>query len=177
MPCLKSVRTSNTHHHRMRRAGGGSNACILVDFKAVHRCKLDLWWEMARCGWGIDSSGCRLEMVIYLSAKPDLLLLAIPVCPKTFTGIPWPRRDVFLLARQEVSAFAAWGAEELILWWIFWEVCPSTSAQGVLSREMFRQGCLCGITPRPPPIPHPAGHQDQVGGYLTPKTPSCQLKV
>ena len=116
VPCLKSVRTSNTHHHHMRRAGGGSNACILVDFKAVHRCKLDLWLEMARCGWGIDSFGCRLETVIYLSAKPDLLLLAIPACPKTFTGIPWPRRDVFLLARQEVSAFAAWGAEELILW-------------------------------------------------------------
>lgn len=63
------------------------------------------------------------------------------------TGIPWPRRDIFSLARQEVSPFAAWGVEELILWWIFWEVCPSTSAQGVLSREMCRQGCVQASLP------------------------------
>lgn len=174
VPCLKSVCSSNTDHHRMGRAGGGNNACILVDFKAVQGCKLDLLLEMPRCGRGIDSSGCQLEMGICLSAKPDLLLLTLPTCPKTFMGIPWPRRDVSPLAGQEVSPLAAWGAEELlILWWTFWEVCPSTRARGVLSREM----CRHGIAPRPPLIPHPTGHRDQVGGYLTPKTPSCQLKV
>lgn len=123
--------------------------CISVDFKAVHGCRLDLSSEMPWCGQDINGSRGHLEMVIWLSAKPDLLLLAIPTCPKMLIGIPWPRRDVFPLARQEASPFAAWGAEELILWWVFWEVCCSASAQGVLSREMRRQWCLHGITPIP----------------------------
>lgn len=40
--CLESVRSSNTDHHHTRSAGDGNSACILVDFKAVHGCKLDL---------------------------------------------------------------------------------------------------------------------------------------
>lgn len=85
MPCLKCLSSSNIDHHHTRRAAGGDEVWLLVDFRAVHGCKLDLLLEMPRCGWGIDSSGCWLETGIQLSARPDLFLLVIPACPKTFT--------------------------------------------------------------------------------------------
>lgn len=117
LPNLRSLCSSNTDCHHTRSAGGGNRGgCILVDFKAVHGWKLDVLLEMPRCGQGIDSARGQLGTVIYLSAKPDLLLLAIPDHSKRFTGLSWPKRDVFLLARQEVTPFEAWGAEELILW-------------------------------------------------------------
>jgi len=148
MSCLKPTHSSNTDHHHTRRAGGWNHACSWGDFKAVWRCQMDLLSKMPRCGQGIDSSGCFQPNQAYSS-------LQFPPAPRYSWESLGQEETLSCWQDRVFLPFAVWAAEELILWCISWVVCPSTSAQGLLRREMW---CLHGVTPRPPLTPSRTGH-------------------
>lgn len=148
------------------------------------------WWISNQCTGGkrafcqkcpgavrvLSAPGAGWKRQFVFQANQTYFSLQFPPAPRHH-GNPLAKKRHFLAGKTGGFSLCSLGSRGInplvdILGGLSFHQCPRRAEQGDV-----QAGVRAGITPRPPPIPHPTGHQDQVRGYLTPKTPSCQPKV